>query len=390
MACRSSIDTTALVKLCFVGIALAVPAGCSGRSPTPIWVGHVAALSGPQAEAGQSAARGIRLAVEEIDKDLSQGVGRPFKVIHADTRGKLEAFESEAVRLSALNHVAFLLGGTSADEVERLERGRVQPVLSPLGSSVRMLGDRVYFTGISVEQRANALARFAVHDLGVRSVALLEDERTEEAAAFAGQFEKDFRAAWAKVEPGAGATVRRLLVGKTGKTDEWEAFARAQPPGSQAVDVLVFAGKSDDLASLDPLPRKLLLAWGDGSDFARRLGDSKECTVYRVTPFHVDQAPAFVARYCQAFPDKKGVQGVPDEHAAVAYEGMKLIYEAVVQCKDDLKLEPIIEQLRQLKDQKGVAGLLSFNPRRQLRRSVCVVEVAPNAGRLARSFGPEE
>src|SRR5207248_5323837 len=105
---------SAIRPLLVAGLAatLLVPlTGCTGRTPAPIWVAHVATLSGPDKDAGEAAAHGIRLAVEEINKDPSAGVGRPFKVIRSDARGKAEGFEAEAVRLAAINRVAFLLGG---------------------------------------------------------------------------------------------------------------------------------------------------------------------------------------------------------------------------------------------------------------------------------------
>src|SRR5437763_1492222 len=96
--------------LALLAAALCLP-GCSGSAPPPpILLGHVATLSGPDRKAGQSAARGIRLAVMEANKDPNKGAGRPVKVIHTDTLGTLDAFEAEAVRLVTINRTAALLG----------------------------------------------------------------------------------------------------------------------------------------------------------------------------------------------------------------------------------------------------------------------------------------
>ena len=81
---------TAIRSVVVAGLAatlLAPLTGCTSRTPAPIWVAHIATLSGPDKDAGDSAVHGIRLAVEEINNDLSAGVGRPFKVIHSDARG---------------------------------------------------------------------------------------------------------------------------------------------------------------------------------------------------------------------------------------------------------------------------------------------------------------
>src|ERR1700722_18613309 len=87
---------------CHLVILGCASAGCTNHSaPAPVWLAHIADLSGPDKDAGQSAARGIRLAVEEVNKNIGEGLGHPLKVIHSDTRGKLEAFEAEAVRVVA-------------------------------------------------------------------------------------------------------------------------------------------------------------------------------------------------------------------------------------------------------------------------------------------------
>src|SRR5262245_24786782 len=87
-----------------------VAAGCGGRrTPEPGWVGHVAPLSGPERGRGESARRGILLAVEEANS-ASEG-GRPLAVRHAD--GARDA-RAETVRLLAVNRVAALLAGPDA------------------------------------------------------------------------------------------------------------------------------------------------------------------------------------------------------------------------------------------------------------------------------------
>ena len=56
--------------------------------------------------------------------------GRQLQVRHTDARGQLDAFEAEAVRLVGINRVVGLMGGTTPDEVARLDAAHV-PVLAP-------------------------------------------------------------------------------------------------------------------------------------------------------------------------------------------------------------------------------------------------------------------
>ncbi len=143
-----------LAGFALMGMIAVLTAGCAGANEPPaIWLGQVATLSGPDKHAGEAAARGLRLAVEEFDKNVEQGLGRPIKVIHSDARGKLDEFEAEAIRLAAVNHAYFLFGGGTADEVDRLSRAP-SLVITPRGARSRTMDDAVYCTGFAPRSRA--------------------------------------------------------------------------------------------------------------------------------------------------------------------------------------------------------------------------------------------
>jgi branched-chain amino acid transport system substrate-binding protein len=353
--------------------ALALTAGCGGRSPgVPIWLGHVATLSGPEREPGEAAARGIRLAVEDINKDLDAGVGRPFKVVHSDTRGRLEAFEAEAVRLATVNRVSFLLGGSTAEEVERLDRARL-PVLTPLGFRGRGLSDAVYFLGAPHGAQAKALATLAVDDLKADSLLLVEDERGEALGEIIDAFKREL--SLVKKDAKAPA-VRVLRFGKTvlaGGVGAKVAEELKQKP----VRAIVIAGRPEDLRELGPVAVPVLFAGGDVGAKTVRSHRPAGMVLYFVTAFMPDaempRAAEFAKRYQAAFGEEA------DVNAAVAYDGLKLLYEAVCRSKDSLTAARVREELGKLKDVPGLTGTVSFTAERQLRRPLFVVR-ADNDG----------
>src|SRR4051812_12297290 len=121
-------------------LSLLTVAGCGATAPPPpIFLGHVAATSGSTRAAGEQEVLGIRLAIEELTRTERPG-NRPVHVKHSDTRGQLDAFESQAVRLVTVGRAVALYGGNSADEVLRLDRSRA-PLLTPLGSRPRGLSE---------------------------------------------------------------------------------------------------------------------------------------------------------------------------------------------------------------------------------------------------------
>jgi branched-chain amino acid transport system substrate-binding protein len=380
--CRRSIWAllSRLVTLssCHLVLLFAV-SGCTPRSAPPVWLAHVATLSGSDKEVGEAAARGIRLAVEEINKNADQGFGPPLKVIHSDTRGKLDAFESEAVRIVAVNRVAFLLGGTTPDEVERLDRAHAT-VITPCGQRPRGGSDGIYCTGISPSQRGKALARFAVQDLKADSVVLLYDDRRDDLGGVVEALARELPLAASKDTP--APSVRRLHFGKDIKLGDLVLSLDKAP-----AKVLIFAGHADELGVLGALQVPVIFAGDEVSIryLAGRQGGLK--ALYWLTAFATgeDFPPAsdFARRYKAAFSDEA------DVHAALAYEDVKVLYEALCRAKDTLTVKRIREELDKLKDFPGLDGALSFTKERQLARAAFVARLEGQSAKTVKRVEPE-
>src|SRR5262249_36542112 len=88
-------------------LALLVLCGCKPRGePEPILIGHVAPLSGPNEQIGESARQAIALAVAEANnREENLIAGLRVAVLHVDSRGELDALQPEAVRLITVNRV---------------------------------------------------------------------------------------------------------------------------------------------------------------------------------------------------------------------------------------------------------------------------------------------
>jgi branched-chain amino acid transport system substrate-binding protein len=364
--------------------------GCMGKAaPAPIWFGHVATLSGPNKEPGESAMRGIRLAVEDINKEPDQGgLGRPFKVIHSDTRGNLQAFEAEAVRLVAINRVSFLLGGTTAAEVESLDRARV-PVLTPTGYPTRAMSESVYFTGLSPAAQGKALARFAALELAAETIVVLQDERLGEAQEAVEAFARELPAALAKKDNKTVAALRKLRFGKDVKLSNLVKVVKqlTEETGKDPIKAVLFAGKADDVRELGELPGPLLFLGADGSAPTLPAQRNASKDIYLVTAFVTDTDAPRAVEFAQRY--KKEFSEEADVHAALAYEGMKLLHEAFVQSKESLTLPRVKEELVKLKDYAGLTGALTFAEDRQLRRPAFVVRLTGGTVKTAKRYPAE-
>ncbi|MFO0877083.1 MAG: ABC transporter substrate-binding protein [Gemmataceae bacterium] len=99
--------------------------------PEPIWIGHLAPLSGPDQERGEDARRAMQLMLEEMRGKDRQVHGRTVAIRHVDASGGATA-RAEAVRLLAVNRVQALLVGpgvSGREEILASARGQGAPVL---------------------------------------------------------------------------------------------------------------------------------------------------------------------------------------------------------------------------------------------------------------------
>lgn len=375
------------MRCLFATVMAAGLAGCGGESgPPPIYVGQVATLSGPDRFAGEQAMRGIRLAVQEQVKEAEKDKLRPIHVRHTDTRGKLEAFEGEAVRLVAVNRVVALLGGATPAEVIRLDKAQA-PLLAPIGLRTRDMSEMVFLTGLSPAFQGNVLARFASKELKITAaISLVADERSDAALAVAEAFAN----AWATPIAGKDSkgSENRPKIWRFGKdravVDLAKALAETKP------GALLFAGTPQDLSAfvkaMRPLPAIILFGGEDGA--SRGLLETPGANgTYLSTAYVRDldppRAKEFAAEFSKSFSEE------PDVHAALAHDSARLLFEAIRACKSDLTTERLRKELGQLKDFPGITGPLAFRDR-ELRRPAFIVRLDKGKASMLKKYEPEE
>src|SRR5439155_25720668 len=132
-------------------------AGCfTGSTPPPIEIGHVSDKTrGDQAELG------LRLALSELSKDdsLPQAFGgRKIQIRHTDTQGKLDAFESQAVRLETVSRCTALFGGLSTAETAALANAKI-PLLTFHGQPAASPRNHVFHFGMSPGRQRAVFAK---------------------------------------------------------------------------------------------------------------------------------------------------------------------------------------------------------------------------------------
>ncbi len=354
----------------YLPLLLVLGLGCTnGAAPPVIVVGHVSDQTRLD-KAGEQAELGIRLALHELDKDnaLTEMLGgHKIQPRHTDTRGKLDAFEAEAVRLEAINRVVALFGGLSAKEVSALDHVKT-PILTFHGNPVSGAGKNVFYLGMMPNRQGEVLAKVIAGDAKLRRVVILVDERLPEAPVVAESFASTFN------EARKDAAVINLRYTKDAK---WgDLIERILNHDAQ---VVVFAGLADDFnvwhrnlrhAPFTNIP-EVIFAGPDGSQrgFDVELGEKQ--SVLLATALNPDSTVEKGASFRKAF--REAFQSDADVHAALAYDSFRILAEALKSIHPQpFTAERLRDELLKTKGFDGVTGPLTITPDRQTQRPLYV------------------
>jgi branched-chain amino acid transport system substrate-binding protein len=366
------------------GLALSVVilalAGCSQKTVTePIWIGHLAPLSGPDKWKGDHARQGVDLAVEETKNEKRVG-GQPVEFRHANTRGEADRLQAEAVRLLTVNKVVALLDGSDPALAERLAP-TAQPYAVPVVVAAELPGpaDLVFSLGAGPPARAKALARFAGQELKAKKAVVLTDGRLPLAVNLARAFVLEWTKAKAPVEEWTFRADAELA-------DFLSHTAKAKP------DVVLFAGSVADLTKAHSQLEAagshgpLLFGGEDAGEETLRALPEGAAGVYLATAFTTrglsEKGKAFARRYEERFHE------APDLYAAQAYDGARLLIEALHRAGTTTTAK-VREELSRVENFDCVTGPLSIKDQ-CARRRVFVIEVEKGMPRLAKEYPAEE
>jgi branched-chain amino acid transport system substrate-binding protein len=349
--------------------------GCSSKAaPEPIWLGHLAQMTGPAKWAGTKSQQGVRLAVEE--EAAVRVLGRPLAVRHADTRGEPETARAEAVRLIAVSKVAALLVSVDAAQAERIGREALPYGLPVVvcGELASPPGENVFVLGAGPEARGRALARCLADEVKAGTVAVFVDGRDALAGAVAAAFAQQWR-----------KTARR-------QAEEWEYLndddlkerinraIKARPAA-----VLVAGSVRDcqrvraDLAA-EMVSAPVLFGGPDVDAAALRRGEGGDA-VYLATAFAAEGGREFARKF------EDTTREPPTVAAVLAYDGTRMLFEAMRDAGTNTGTR-VRDQLAKVEVFESVTGKVSFKDR-QARRPVFVLRLKGDAVTLVKTVEPD-
>ncbi len=346
-----------LASMLLIGIL----AGCGQKSGNTgeavIRIGSVSPLTGPQTHIGKDNENGARLAVDEINaKGLVLG-GKPVKLelLAEDDQAEPKTATIVADKLLDAGVVAVighLNSGTTIPASKRYHDAGI-PQISPSATAVAYTAQgfaNAFRVMANDAQQGQALGRFAVHSLGVKKVAIIDD-RTAYGQGLADEFEKAARAA------GAQVVAREFTSDKA--TDFAAILTNIKGKGAE----LVFFGGMDPQGGpmaqqMKRLGLKATLMGGDGMqtiNFLKLAGADAEGVVASSPGLPLDAMPGgkpFKARF-------EAKYGPIQVYAPYAYDAVYVLVEAM-KWADSAEPARIVAALPQT-DYQGVTGQVKFD-----------------------------
>jgi branched-chain amino acid transport system substrate-binding protein len=394
--------------------------GCGGsRTGVVMYVGHVAPLTGPEREVGQSDLRGIQLAVQQANNDEEES-GVQINVLHADARPTDVSFAAEALRLAQINQVAALLGGRTAEQVSGLDQAQV-PVVAPAGYGGPSIHSWVYLTGITPGRKGKVLAQAALQKLappgspsgvigllgastagggagqaavGVASAKLLPpgkvfvlvDRRHDENAVAAEAFAKEWAAKAPSAQPAAIARPQTAHYRTDKELDELVPRLQAEQPAA-----IFLAGAAEAVGHVRRAWKgpagPILFAGPEGSQKELLANPATADNLFLVTAWvpgaDTTANQDFRKRYRAEFKNEE-----PDVHAALAYDNTRLLIVALRECNKTFTSRTILGKLGEVSNFPGLTGKVSFAGERVLQRPAFIVQLRSGQPVLIQRDGP--
>jgi len=354
------------------------------RAAEPIKIGEVEPLTGKEAAFGQSAHRGIMMAVEAIN---ARGgiLGRPLVVITEDNQSKAGDSATIAKKLLARDKVvAVLCGGTSSNclEIAPICQAAKIPFIATTATAPEVTEKRNYaFRVCFIDPFQGAvLAKFAYGTLKAKRVALLTSVSSSYSVGLSKVFRERFAALGGEI-----VVEQKYAEGDKDFRAQLTAIRTAKP------DVIAATGFYTEGALVCKQARELGLTVpfvaGDGWEAPELLeiGGAAVNGSFYCSHYSSESTAPEVQAFVKNFRAKYG--DTPDSMAPLASDGLTVLAEAIARAgsTDGSKLR---EAIAATKNFPGVTGRTTIDDQRNASKPAVMLAVKDGRVQFLQSIEP--
>ncbi len=359
------------MKLGSLLLGLVLLAGCGGDktpSSAPLKVGVILPMTGGTATYGEESWNGILLAEEDLKKE-----GIDWKLVLRDEKSTKAEAGNQAKLLIDSEQVDVLLGSVASSNtmqiaVEARESG--VPLITPASTNDKVTIDGGPFVSricFKDSFQGPVLAEFALSKGWKRSVAVV-DKAQAYSVGLAESFDRAMKA--------AGGTVDYVYY----SSDDTDFANTVLNVAAFKPQVIFISGYYPQAG---PMIKQGKDAWkgvpvigGDGldsPDFISLLGDTT-ADIYCTTHFAADAPDPMVQSFAQRYEKRFGKK--PGAMAALGYDILMVLHDAVKRCPDPHKPDLLAKAIRETKGVKCVTGMIDLTtPDRTPLKDLVIVKV---------------
>jgi branched-chain amino acid transport system substrate-binding protein len=357
--------------------AAALLAGCNKKAAesNEIVIGHFGSLTGATATFGQSAQKGIEMAVDAVNQ--SGGVlGKQLKLLVEDDQGKPEEALTVVTKLISKDRVVALLGeiasSNSLAAAPMAQQSRI-PMISPGSTNpkVTQAGDYIFRVCFIDPFQGKVMAKFAMNTLKVHKVAVLRDIKSDYSVGLANFFVENFKALGGEI-----------LADESYSQGDKDFTAQLTSLKGKNPEAVFVPGYYTEVGLIARQARKLgikvPLLGGDGWDSSKlwEIGGDALNGCYYSNHYSVDDPSPILRKFVNDYKARYGStsDSIPDAMAALGYDAALILADAIKRA-NSAQPDSIKMALAQTKGFMGVTGSITLDGNRDAIKPAAVLEV---------------
>ena len=355
-------------------VAGALAGGGSSKSVDTIKIGANLELSGGTASFGQSAADGLKLAIDEINKE---GIdGKKLEIVKVDNKSDAAEATSGSIKLVSQDKVVAVVGSATSTntlaQVQVAQDNKV-PLLTPTATNPDItnkagkLNDYVFRTCFIDPFQGTVAANFASDEIGAKTAAIYVDSASDYSKGLAAAFKEAFTAKGGKI------VAEEAYVTKD--TDFRSTLTRIK---SAKPEFVFLPGYYEEVGLILKQAREdgidLPFMGGDGWDSPKVVeiaGADALKNTYITNHYSPEDEDAKIQDFVAAF--EKEYDKTPDAFAALGYDTGYYLADAIKR-SGDASPEKIRQALEDVKDLQLVSGTLNLDENHDPIKSATILE----------------
>ncbi len=355
-----------------------------GDNSDEILIGEYGSLTGATATFGQSAHKGIQLAIDSVN---AQGgvIGKKIKLITEDDQGKPEEAQTVVTKLINKDRVVAVLGEIASSNSlagAPVCQANGIPMITPGSTNPRVteVGDHIFRVCFIDPFQGSVMARFAFNTLEVKKVAILRDVRIDYSVGLADFFSKEFQALGGEI-----------VADESYSQGDKDFSAQLTSIQSESPEAVFVPGYYTEVGLIARQARKVgidaPLLGGDGWDSPKLFeigGEALEGSFYS-NHYSVDDPSPAIQSFVKTFQARYGE--IPDAMAALSYDAAMVLVDAIRRA-GSARPDSIRMALAKTEGFMGVTGNTTLDENRNAVKPAVVLEIKQGKGVFKETVAP--